>query len=265
MSSTRRLMFWRAGRPVLPSIRTGAPHSSSIFRRAGSGLPEPLCTSTAPGKSRVPTIPLVGFTPQPTEKASLMTASFSTPPSARMTSPPARDTAMDNVVPYAGQGTVHRPPSASEDLAPTGLENPKTDHGGPLRSVGKPVFAVALGLALMVVAFANLDHLPALAQDFGTVWVYLVFSCTCRSVAVCSVGAQTHSSPNSGRSRTRRVVAGEACAPFRPHFTDHGDLHRGGAHGGGARGARDRTAGAADLRPDLLGRTGRGLRRGAGA
>lgn len=104
-----------------------------------------------------------------------MTASFSTPPSARMTSPPARDTAMDNVVPYAGQGTVHRPPSASEDLAPTGLENPKTDHGGPLRSVGKPVFAVALGLALMVVAFANLDHLPALAQDFGTVWVYLVF------------------------------------------------------------------------------------------
>ena len=50
-----------------------------------------------------------------------------------------------------------------------------SDRGGAPHSVGKPVFAVVLGALLMVVAFANLEHLPGLAQDFGTVWVYLVF------------------------------------------------------------------------------------------
>ncbi|MFI5436681.1 hypothetical protein ACHMZP_33590 [Rhodococcus baikonurensis] len=50
------------------------------------------------------------------------------------------------------------------------------------------------------------------------------------------------------------MIAGEACAPVRPHVAE--DLHRGGARGDG-----DRAAGAVDLRPDLLDRAGRGLRR----
>ncbi|WCT05917.1 hypothetical protein [Rhodococcus qingshengii] len=96
---------------------------------------------------------------------------------APMTSPTARDTLTDNVLPYVPPGTVPSPASVYDDLPrdAAGTGDRGWDRDSELSETSKGVIATVFGLALLIAAFAVIGRLGGWAADYGTLLVYLAF------------------------------------------------------------------------------------------
>ncbi|MBL1080313.1 hypothetical protein JK358_38550 [Nocardia sp. 2] len=66
--------------------------------------------------------------------------------------------------------TVAEMTSASDTQTATSAEGKRESN-----SMVKPVAMLAVGLVMLIVAFANLSRIPGWADDHGAIWVYLGF------------------------------------------------------------------------------------------